>query len=219
MSPSLLLLLLAADPAPEPTAAVAAPLPPARLLRTEVTAGVGLLGSAYASPAARWGDLHLAPVVTGRVLLGGFTTEAGVLLAVPFEAATTGTALTAGLAVGWSGERWSLTAGALLQWADAARPAVQVLPQLRAAYDFGPVGLSLGVFDQLGLIPAHLSAFTHLGPTRLSLGWVAPLGLLAGADLELPRGFGLRVTGFLFKLAQSEFAMLTIAGTFGGGAR
>ncbi len=201
---------------------LAADAPPGastRLLTPEVSAGVGVLGAGYSQHGARWGDAHLAPVVTGRYLFGGFTVEAGVLLAAPLAAETTATSLSGGLALGWTGRRWNVMLGATLQWSALTTPAVQVLPQLRAAYDFGPFGLAVGVFDQLALVPAHLSGFFRVGATRLSIGYVAPLGAMAGIDVPLTGRFGVRITGFAFKLAQSEFAMLTLAATFDGGAR
>lgn len=203
-------------------AVLAADGPPAaeaRLLRPEVSAGVGVLGSGYSQGAVRLGDAHLAPTVSGRVLFGGFTVEAGALVVAPLSAGTTATSVTGALGLGWTGRRWNLLLGGALQWTADATPALQFLPQLRASYDFGHVGATLGVFDQLGLVPAHLSGFLKLGPTTVSLGYVAPLGVLAGVDVPLTRGFGLRVTGFVFKFFQSEYAMLTLAATFDGGAR
>jgi hypothetical protein len=90
-------------------------------------------------------------------------------------------------------------------------PAAALLPTLRLDLDFGVVGVVLGVLDHLALMPAHLDV--KLG--RYSVGWVAPLGLLAGADFVLLNGFGLRVLGFLFKLGNAESAMLTLSGTWG----
>jgi len=212
----LVALLAAAEPA---TLEASTEAPAARLMSPEVSAGVGLLGAGYTGQGPRWGDLHVAPVVTGRYLIGGFTTEAGVLLVVPTSRETTGLSFTAGLTVGWTGRRWSLAAGALMQWSSLARPAIEWLPQLRLSYDFGLFGATFGLFDQLGLVPAHLSADLRWRGRKFSLGWVAPIGVMAGADLPLGGRLGLRLNGFAFKLAQSEYAMLTVGGTFDGGAR
>lgn len=203
MTPLIVALLVAAEPAVIEAA-------PARLLAPEVAAGVGLLGSGYSVYGARWGDLHVAPEVTARYLFGGFTTSAGVLLVAPTSRDTTGLSFTAGLDVGWTGQRWNVSAGALMQWANLAKPSIQWLPQLRVAYDFGPFGATLGVFDHLGLVPAHLSADLGWRGARFSLGWVAPIGVMAGADIPLTGRLGLRVNGFAFKLAGAEFAMLTV---------
>lgn len=201
------------------SAVVFSAAPDTRLLAPEVSAGVGVLGTGYSQGSVRFGDAHLAPVVTGRYLFGGFTVEAGVLLAAPLAASTTASSVTGSLGLGWTGKKWNLTLGAALQWTAQTAPALQLVPQLRVSYDFGRVGATLGVFDQLGLVPAHLSGFTRLGAARVSLGYVAPLGVLAGVDVPLTAGLGVRVTGFVFKLFQSEYAMLTLALTFDGGAR
>lgn len=201
-------LVVAAEPPPPETIS--------RLRSPEVAAGVGLLGNGYSTRGTRWGDLHVAPQVTARYLLGGLTSEAGVLLVVPTSRETTGLSFTASLLVGWTGERWHLSGGALMQWVDLAQPAIQWLPQVRASYDFGPFGATFGLFDQLGLVPAHLSADLKWRDNRFSLGWVAPIGVMAGADIPLGGRVGLRVNAFAFKLAQAEFAMLTLGATLGG---
>lgn len=201
---------------------------PERLLASEVTAGVGLLGSSYAQPGFRLGDAHVLPVVTARYLLGGFTAEAGVLLAAPVTRDGTAYSFTGSLRVGWTWRKWSVVAGALMQWADGAQQPdvhsvptgaalLQWLPTLRVSGDFGRFGMSFGVLDHLGLVPAHLSFDLEHEGRRFSLGWVVPVGLVATADLPVTQRFGLRFSGFAFKAFGAEMAMFTVAGTFGGG--
>jgi len=182
-----------------------------RLVSSEVSAGVGFLGAAYTMNGARWGDALLTPTVTARGVFAGFTVDGGAYLAGPLTPGGVALSVDAALRVGWTGRRWSLVGGVNLQWTPGAKPATSLLPTVRLDVDFGPVGLAVGVFDHLGLVPVHLDA--KLG--RFSLGWVAPIGLLAAADLELPDGFGLRLTGFAFKLGNAETAMLSLAGTWG----
>lgn len=208
-------------PAPAPSGSVALAVPPPiadaeRLLASEVTAGVGFLGSSYSQPGYRLGDAHFAPSLTGRYVFHGFTADGGVLLVVPVTADGTAFAFTASLRAGWTWRKWSLLAGAVLQVASGAQPALQVLPTLRLSADFGPVGATLGVLDWLGLVPAHLSFDMKLGGRRFSFGWAFPIGLLASLDLPVSGRWGLKVSGFAFKAFQSEFAMVTVAGTFGG---
>lgn len=185
--------------------------PRERLLSSEVTAGLGFLGAAYTMNGARWGDVLLTPTVTARGVFGGFTVDGGAYLAAPLSSGGVALSVDAALRVGWTGRAWSLVGGVNLQWTPGARPATSLLPTARLDVDFGPVGLAVGLFDHLALVPAHVDA--RLG--RFSLGWVVPVGLIASADLELPGGFGLRVSGFAFKLANAETAMLALAGTWG----
>ncbi len=202
MTPLLVAVVLCADGSP----------PPARLLSNEVSAGLGFLGASYTTLGSRVGDTLLTPTLAGRAVVNGFTVDGGLYLAAPLEAGGLATSYSWAVRLGWTGRRWSAVAGATMTYTPGARPAVSMLPSLLGQYDFGPLGLALGVFDQLGLVPAHLSA--RMG--RFSIGWVAPVGLLASADLPLPDGFGLRFSGFAFRLGNTEMAMLTIAATWGG---
>jgi len=215
MTALLLAVLLAAEaPAVE---GVAPPAAAERLVGPEATAGLGVLGASYAQPGYRLGDAHFTPVVTARYLLGGFTTDAGVLLAVPLTRDGMALAFTGSLRIGWTWRAWSAVGGVVMQWASGATPASQWLPSLRVSGDFGTVGMTLGVLDHFALVPAHLSFDFRAERRRFSLGWVVPIGLVAGADLPLSEGFGLRCTAFAFKAFQAEVAMFTVAGTFGGG--
>lgn len=185
--------------------------PPERLLTSEVTAGIGLLGTGYTMNGARWGDLLLTPTASARGLFGGFTVEGGASVASPLASNGVASSLDAELRAGWSGQRWALVGGVHVQLTPGARPAAALLPTLRLDLDFGTVGFTLGVLDHLALMPAHLDV--KVG--RYAVGWVAPLGLLASADFVLHRDFGLRVLGFIFKLGNSESAMLMVSGTWG----
>lgn len=215
MTPLLLAVLLAAE---APAVEASAPPPaPDRLVAPEVTAGVGFLGSSWAQPGIRLGDPQFTPLVTARYLLGGFTTDAGVLLSAPMTRDGVAFAFTGSLRVGWTWRKWSLVGGAVMQWASGATPSLQWLPSVRLSADFGPFGMTLGILDQLALMPAHLSFDLKQGARRFSIGWVAPIGLVAGADLPVTERFGLRFHAFAFKAFQAEVAMLTVSGTFGGG--
>ena len=208
-----------APPAAPATVEATAAQVTARLLGPEVAAAVGVLGTGYTMQNTHWLDLHIAPAITGRYLFGGFTIDGGVLLAIPLSRDTTGLSFTAQLLVGWTGKRWNVSAGGLMQWSNLAQPAIQWLPRLRASYSFGVLGATLGLFDQFGLVPAHLSADLRWRGARYSLGWVVPIGLITGADLPLTGRVGLRINAFGFKLAQTEIAMLTLGATFDGAAR
>ncbi|MEW5742117.1 MAG: hypothetical protein AB1938_24590 [Myxococcota bacterium] len=189
-----------------------------------MTAGIGFLGSSYAQPGYRLGDAHFAPSVTGRYLFGGFTVDGGFLLSAPLTSDGTSLAFTALLRAGWTFRRWHLLGGAVLQWAagveknpdTGAQPSLQVLPSFLLSTDFGPFGATLGVMDCVGLVPAHLSFHMKLDRRRFSLGWAFPIGLIASLDLPVSGRWGLRFSAFAFRAFQSEFAFITVSGTFGG---
>lgn len=190
---------------------------PERLLEREAAAGLGLVSSGFATAGGRTSQLSFAPSVAGRLVLGGFVVEGGLLLSAPLARDTTLLSLSGQARVGWSAERWAVVAGAVLQWAPEGTPTLQVLPTARGQVSFGRLGLTLGVFDHFGLVPGHLSVdLAPLPGGRFSLGWVAPLGVIGSADVQLPAGFGLRVTGFAWRLGGAELAMVILAGTFGG---
>jgi hypothetical protein len=201
----LLSLALAAEPGPP------------RLLTSQVAAGVGVMGSSLVVTGTRLGETLLTPSVSGRVLLGGVVLEGGLLTSSSLVRGGAVFSLTGEARVGWSGERWAVTAGAIVQVSPEARPALQVLPTLRGSLAFGRAGLTLGVFDHFGLVPAHLCVDVVPTPKgRFGLGWVAPLGLLASGELALTEGFGVRVLAFGYRLGSAELAMLLVSGTFGG---
>lgn len=182
-----------------------------RLLDSEVAAGVGVLGAGSTSRGALWGDWLVAPTASARGVFSGFVVEGGVYAASPLVAGGVGTSFDAALRVGWSGRRWALVGGVNVQWTPGATPAWAPLPTARLDVALGPVGLTLGVLDWLGLVPAHLDV--RWGP--LTVGWVAPIGLLASGDISLPRGFGLRASGFAFMLGNLRTAMVCLSGTWG----
>lgn len=185
-----------------------------RLLESEVAVKVGLLGTGYTVAGSRLGDAHATASLEARFLISGFTIEAGVLGVLPFSFETTGANATGALAIGWSGETWSLTVGAVVQRAALATPALQWLPQVRASKYFGDVGLTLGVFDHLGLVPAHLSANLKFGDSRFSMGWVAPIGLITGFRFAQWEHVSIDVHAFAYRLFNSEYAMISVGGSF-----
>jgi hypothetical protein len=202
MISALLSIVLAAEP---------------RLLESNVSAGLGALGTSYTAFGARLGEGALVPTVTARGVFGGFVIEGGAYVSTPLLRGGTLLTVTGAARAGFSGERWAVLAGVVAQLAPEATPSLQLLPSMRAQVSFGQTGLSLGVFDHLGLVPAHLSV--DVGPFangRFSLGWVAPLGLIGSADVAITSGFGLRVTGFAYRLNNVESAMLLVSGTYGG---
>jgi hypothetical protein len=196
---ALALVLASAEPAPE------------RLVTTEVSAGLGLLGTSFIARGARWGDFMWSPGVSGRVEWHGLTAEATVLFSVPDAPLGLAPSWSGTARVGYTGQRWLVQGGVAFGYTRGAQPGWTVLPSLVGRYDFAAIGVSAGVFDLAGLVPARLSA--EFG--RFSVGWVFPIGLIASGDVPLPDGFGLRVTGFAFKLGNAETAMVMFSGTWG----
>jgi hypothetical protein len=184
---------------------------PERLVSSEVSAGFGFLGASSTMRGARWGDFLWAPGLTGRGVFGGVTVDGSLLFAVPEAPLGVAPSWSGTLRAGWTGRRWLVQGGVAFGYTRGATPSWSVLPSLVGRYDFESIGVSAGVFDVAGLVPARLSA--EFG--RFSVGWIFPIGLMASGDLPLPDGFGLRVSGFAFKLGNAETAMLMFAGTWG----
>lgn len=204
-----LLVSLVATAEPRPSSA--------RLLDSHVSAGVAVLGASYTVFGARLGDALVTPVLTGRVVFGGFVVDGGAMVAAPVARGGAGLSVTGSLRAGWSGEAWSLVGGVVLQVTPEAVPSTQLVPTLRGQLSFGKAGVSVGVFDFVGQVPLHVSA--ELGPFangRFSLGWVAPLGIIASADLWVTKDFGVRLAGFGYRLGNTETAMGLLSVTYGG---
>jgi len=115
-----------------------------------------VLGSGYAPTGLIFGDTQLTVAASSRVLFGGFVIEAGELVVAPFSRDGSSLAATSSLRLGWSGQRWSLLVGAIGQWVQNAVPRWQWMQSARGSPKLGPIGSTLGVFDLLGLLPAHL---------------------------------------------------------------
>jgi hypothetical protein len=198
------------------TAAAASDSP----VRFELAPFAGVMGTATSAYAGRYGDALGLVGAELRAGVGALDLDGNVhLLGTPSSLGTR-TQYVGVLRLGYRGGPFAIRAGATLQYsplesAGARQPAdPQLLPSLHAGYSFGRFGLSAGLFDGLGYAPAHLSA--HLD--GYSLGFVAPLGLRAGASLPLGSALGLRVEGFAFSLFGRQTAMLTLSAVFGPGA-
>jgi hypothetical protein len=178
-----------------------------RLLGDELSVGLGVLGAGSTHQGGRWGEVTLNRVVEGRLLLGGFTIEAAGYFALPLSSAGAAPSSTALLRLGWSGRRYAVTAGALLQHAPIAQPALQTLPSLRAELWFSEFGTSLGIFDHQGLAPAHVS----LELRDFSLGYVAPIGAVLGARVRLRKYVALRFSALAFRLFSADVALFTVS--------
>src|SRR6187401_2597089 len=99
-----------------------------RLLTNEVALGVGLTAASYTYGHGRSGDLFLLPQLEGRALLGGLTGELSASFSGPTRAEGASSATAVGLRLGWTGERFSVTAGPTAQYASRAEPSLQWLP-------------------------------------------------------------------------------------------
>jgi hypothetical protein len=188
-----------------------------RLVDDSLGVELGVQGSAYAVYGARYGDTFGNVALTAQGHLLGLAGELQLLLATPLARNGTLLGFTALARVGWSGYRWSLLGGAFLGVSPGA-PGVQVLPTLRAQFQFTrSLGVAAALFDQFGLVPAQLEAVVGTPEEGgFSLGWVVPLGLTACARFPLGKGFGLTVRGFAFRAGNTEVALLTVGGSFGG---
>lgn len=184
-----------------------------RLLSNEVAAGLGFLGSGYTVNGGRMGDALLAPSVTGRGVFSGFTVDGALLVGAPLAPNGEAVSVTGTVRAGYTGYRWSVLGGVSGQWAHSATPAMQWMPSLRGQVDFGSFGLSAGLFDFHGQVPFHLSA--ELG--RFSIGYVAPIGLVASADIPLTQSLSLRCQGWVYRLFNSEQVLVTVGAVWGGG--
>jgi hypothetical protein len=190
------------------------PLPANRSIETEVSAGVGILGSGYSVVAERWGDAALTPSVSAQIQKWGLVGELGAMFLAPVTAQGAGNTVVGQFRVGYAGYRWSVLAGLTAQWANLGRPQWQLLPSLQGHFDFtDSVGATLGVLEQFALVPAHLSVTLF---KRYSLGWAFPLGAIGEARFPMNKNFGLKLNAFFFRLAGAEVGMVTLSGTFGG---
>src|SRR5439155_8747069 len=97
------------------------------------------------------------------------------------------------------------------QYAGDGPGRVQLLPTLRARVFFDAATVTVAAFDHFAIAPAELSV-EYRGFT---LGYVAPLGALAGARFRLAENTQLDVTALAFRLGNAEVALLTLSGVYG----
>jgi hypothetical protein len=198
------------------TAALLAQQPPAttpRLLDTELAVGLGVTGTGYAYEGGRRGDFFVDRLVDGRLVLEGFTFDTSASFPMETRPGGASTGVSAVARIGWTGRRWSVVAGASLQFVPLAEPSRQWLPSLRASYSFGGWGLSAGIFDHYAMAPAHLT----LEVGNYGVGYVAPLGALLTARFRLRDFFGVRVAAMAYRLFNTEVAMVTVCVSAGPG--
>jgi hypothetical protein len=165
-----------------------------------------VLSGGYSFEGGSFTDAFLAKGTGGHYLFGGFTAEAGVFSLWPLRGNGPGHSLAASARLGYSGERWSLVAGPVLQATYPSSPIVQVLPSARALYRVGPVTLNAGLLDMHGMVPAHVGA--SYGP--VGLAYVLPLGARAHARIRLSQRVALHLEGFAFRVGPAQSAMLTV---------
>jgi hypothetical protein len=206
----LVALLLHASPLPDETQP-----PRPRALDDEISVGVGFLGNSYQVTGARLGDGQFTPAIFARKQLSFFTIEASVLLSVPFEKQTVGLSALGLARIGYAGEHFFIQAGAVAQWAESALPAFQILPTLKTGYLGDTYGLTLGLFDYYGLLPAHVTFDVKKQNTTFSIGYAAPLGMTLGFKTRVTPAVGISVNAFAYKLAQAEFAFIMLQGFWG----
>jgi hypothetical protein len=209
MRPLLLALLLTASlnsqagpGGPGPTAYT----PPPRARVNELYAETGLLTGGYSFEGGGWNDVYLTSGGGALYLFGGLTVEGSLLSLLPLERNGPGASLSLAVRVGYTGQRWSVVAGPVLQGAHRAEPLFQLLPSVHGLYDVGPVRLDAGLLDGNGMVPAHVGV--SYGP--VGLGYVLPLGVRAQARIPLTARAALQVSGFAFRLFGAHSALLTV---------
>ncbi|WP_224244856.1 hypothetical protein [Hyalangium gracile] len=208
MRPLLLVLVLAASqPARAQDSAGPVPyVPPPRALTHEIHSQWGLLTGGYSHGGGSWDDLYMASITGGHYLFNGFTVEAGLLSLTPLERGGPNLSASLSVRLGYTGERWSVLAGPVIQASYPSTPLVTVLPSVRGLYRFEKVSLDAGLLDLVGLVPAHVGA--TYGP--VSLAYVLPLGARASVRIPLSARAGIQVDGFAFRLGTAHSAMLVV---------
>jgi hypothetical protein len=187
------------------TGAVPYVLPP-RALTNEISSSLGLLTGGYSYSGGSWDDLYAASVTRAHYLFNGFTAEAGMLSLTPLEGGGPRPSTTVSVRLGYTGVRWSVLAGPLLQATYPSTPILTVLPSVRGLYQWGKVTVDAGLLDLVGLVPAHVGV--SYGP--VGLAYVLPLGARAHVRIPLSDRAGIQVEGFAFRLGSAHSTLLTV---------
>jgi hypothetical protein len=206
---SLLLLLVLSvgltARAQDSTGAAPYVLPP-RALTNEISSELGFLVSGYSFSGGSWNDAYATSLTGGHYLFNGFTVQAGLLSLTPLEGGGPKSSMSLSVRLGFTGERWSVVAGPVIQATYPSTPLVTVLPSVKGLYQLGAVTLDAGLLDKAGMVPAHVGASYG----RVGLAYVLPLGARASARIPLSERAGIQVDGFAFRLGNAHTAMLTV---------
>lgn len=180
--------------------------PPPRVLTNEIHSQLGLLQGGYSFAGGGWDDLYVASFTGGHYLFEGITVEASLLSLTPLERGGPGPSISLSARLGYTGERWSVLAGPVLQAAYPSTPILTFLPSVRGLYRLDTVTLDAGLLDMAGMVPAHVGV--SYGP--VGLAYVLPLGLKASARIPLSARVGIQVDGFAFRVGEAHSAMLIL---------
>lgn len=208
MRPLLLLLFLSAGPAAraQDSTSAAPYVPPPRALTNEISSELGLLVGGYSYSGGRWADAYATSLTGGHYLFNGLTVQAALLSLTPLEGGGPKPSMSLSVRLGFTGERWSVVAGPVIQATYPSSPVLTVLPSVKGLYRLGAVTLDAGLLDKAGMVPAHVGASYG----RVGLAYVLPLGARAHARIPLSERAGIQVEGFAFRLGNAHTAMLTV---------
>ncbi|HVG60914.1 MAG TPA: hypothetical protein VNA24_20315 [Hyalangium sp.] len=181
-------------------------VPPPRVLTNQISSELGLLVGGYSHSGGSWDDAYASSLTGGHYLFNGFTVQAGVLSLTPLEGGGPNASVSLSVRLGFTGERWSVVAGPVIQASYPSTPLVTVLPSVKALYQLGAVTLDAGLLDKVGMVPAHVGASYG----RVGLAYVLPLGARAHVRIPLSERAGIQVDGFAFRLGSAHTAMLTV---------
>ena len=203
----LLLALSAGLTARAQDSASAAPyVPPPRALTNELSSELGLLLSGYSFPGGSWNDAYATSLTGGHYLFNGFTVQAALLSLTPLRGGGPTPSTSLSVRLGFTGERWSVVAGPVIQATWPSTPLLTVLPSVKGLYQVGAVTLDAGLLDKAGMVPAHVGASYG----KVGLAYVLPLGARAHARIPLSERAGIQLEGFAFRLGSARTAMLTV---------
>lgn len=177
-----------------------------RALTNEISSELGILVGGYSHSGGSWDDAYAASLSAGHYLFKGFTVQAGLLSLTPLEGGGPKASVSLSVRLGFTGERWSVVAGPVIQATYPSTPLVTLLPSVKGLYRLGAVTLDAGLLDKVGMVPAHVGASYG----RVGLAYVLPLGLRAHARIPLTERAGIQVDGFAFRLGNAHTAMLTV---------
>lgn len=183
-----------------------------RLRRTELSLGATGVGTAYTFRGGRFGDFSFGPDIRATGLIRGFTLQGSFLYSVPYDSTGATAASTLTGRIGYTGQRFQILGGAVVQVAPGAAPAMQLLPSFRGEAKFTErLRFSAALFELHGFVPLQLA----WEQDDFFLGYAAPLGVTAGFRTRISEELQLDVRAVAFRLYNTELALISISGVAG----
>jgi hypothetical protein len=150
-------------------------------------------------------DAFLTPQVRADLEWAEWLLQPELIVAVPLALDGPKASSTLSVRGGRRFGAFSALVGVSTNWSPQGAPQWQVLPSLELGYAFDQLKVRAGLLTLHAMAPAHVTVDWN----NFELGYIAPLGAIAGYRFAISPSLTLRLHGFGFALFNSVRGMVT----------